>query len=55
MVSDDARRLNVAAALEDTSDRDKVDIIIALGMAKEGFDWPWCEHALRSYMLPSHF
>ena len=46
LVSDDARRLNVAAALEDTSDRDKVDIIIALGMAKEGFDWPWCEHAL---------
>jgi hypothetical protein len=23
-----------------------VDIIIALGMAKEGFDWVWCEHAL---------
>lgn len=23
-----------------------VDIIIALGMAKEGFDWPFCEHAL---------
>ncbi|EJW95516.1 DEAD-like helicase, partial [gut metagenome] len=22
------------------------DIIIALGMAKEGFDWPWCEHVL---------
>ena len=27
-------------------DRDHVDIIIALGMAKEGFDWIWCEHAL---------
>jgi len=25
---------------------DDVDIIIALGMAKEGFDWPYCEHAL---------
>lgn len=25
---------------------DDVDIIIALGMAKEGFDWPFCEHAL---------
>ena len=25
---------------------DAVDIIIALGMAKEGFDWPYCEHAL---------
>ncbi len=23
-----------------------VNIIIALGMAKEGFDWPWCEHVL---------
>jgi superfamily II DNA or RNA helicase len=28
------------------ADRDYVDIIIALGMAKEGFDWIWCEHAL---------
>lgn len=25
---------------------DDLDIIIALGMAKEGFDWPYCEHAL---------
>ena len=31
---------------DDTGDRAKVDIIIALGMAKEGFDWVWCEHAL---------
>lgn len=31
---------------DDVADRDKVDIVIALGMAKEGFDWPWCEHAL---------
>jgi len=23
-----------------------IDLIIALGMAKEGFDWPYCEHAL---------
>ncbi len=23
-----------------------MDLIIALGMAKEGFDWIWCEHAL---------
>lgn len=30
----------------DEDDRAKVDIIIALGMAKEGFDWVWCEHAL---------
>lgn len=27
-------------------DQDGVDIIIALGMAKEGFDWPFAEHAL---------
>ncbi|WP_206497659.1 DEAD/DEAH box helicase [Rhodococcus sp. KRD175] len=27
-------------------ERDGVDIIIALGMAKEGFDWPFAEHAL---------
>jgi superfamily II DNA or RNA helicase len=25
---------------------DDMDIIIALGMAKEWFDWPYCEHAL---------
>ncbi len=28
------------------TDRYYVDMIIALGMAKEGFDWIWCEHAL---------
>ena len=28
------------------NDIDAVDLIIALGMAKEGFDWPYCEHAL---------
>lgn len=29
-----------------SKDRDAVDVIIALGMAKEGFDWPSAEHAL---------
>lgn len=29
-----------------SKDADAVDIIIALGMAKEGFDWPFAEHAL---------
>jgi hypothetical protein len=29
-----------------SKDPDAVDIIIALGMAKEGFDWPFAEHAL---------
>jgi superfamily II DNA or RNA helicase len=44
-----ARRDRVSAALKDPkqkNNRDHVDIIIALGMAKEGFDWIWCEHAL---------
>ncbi len=44
-----ARRDRVAAALRDprvNEDRDHVDIIVALGMAKEGFDWIWCDHAL---------
>lgn len=44
-----SRRDRVAAALRDPrlkDDRDHVDIIIALGMAKEGFDWIWCDHAL---------
>ena len=39
----------MSAALKDPAqknNRDYVDIIIALGMAKEGFDWIWCEHAL---------
>ncbi|TDU62458.1 superfamily II DNA or RNA helicase [Prosthecobacter fusiformis] len=43
------RHAKVLAALKDPSqknNRDHVDIIIALGMAKEGFDWIWCEHAL---------
>jgi hypothetical protein len=47
--SDPARRSRVLAALKDPAqknNRDHVDIIIALGMAKEGFDWIWCEHAL---------
>ena len=39
-------RLRAQAALRDTSDKDKVDVIIALNLAKEGFDWIWCEHAL---------
>ena len=50
LVDDDAsKRDRVSAALKDPTqknNRDYVDIIIALGMAKEGFDWIWCEHAL---------
>ena len=49
LVDDDVKRDKVSAALRDPkqkNNRDFVDIIIALGMAKEGFDWIWCEHAL---------
>lgn len=47
--SDGAQRSKVLTSLKDPTqkdNRDNVDIIIALGMAKEGFDWIWCEHAL---------
>lgn len=47
--SDAAKRTFILAALKDPAqknNRDHVDVIIALGMAKEGFDWIWCEHAL---------
>lgn len=43
------RHSKVLNALKDPAqknNRDHVDVIIALGMAKEGFDWIWCEHAL---------
>jgi superfamily II DNA or RNA helicase len=50
LVEDDSsKRDRVSAALKAPArktDRNYVDIIIALGMAKEGFDWIWCEHAL---------
>ncbi len=56
----DGKLLKVADLVNDNQkDRDKIqnylreiksvddmDLIIALGMAKEGFDWPFCEHAL---------
>jgi hypothetical protein len=50
LVDDDpVKRDRVIAALRDPEqnrNREYVDIIVALGMAKEGFDWIWCEHAL---------
>lgn len=56
----DGRLLKVADLVEDHADtrnrvqsylqkmksRDDMDIIIALGTAKEGFDWQWCEMCL---------
>lgn len=46
--SDQIKRARTLAYLSQTAkkDIDAVDLIIALGMAKEGFDWPFCEHAL---------
>ena len=50
LVDDDPRkRDHIIASLKDENqkqNRNHVDLIIALGMAKEGFDWIWCEHAL---------
>ena len=53
LVTDDRNRETVLSYLrsinqEPNLEKQKamVDIIIALGMAKEGFDWPWCEHVL---------
>jgi len=46
LVDDSSDRELVMASLRDIKNKDDVDIIIALGMAKEGFDWIWCEHAL---------
>lgn len=36
----------LANITDDIEDLNKLDIIIALGMAKEGFDWPFAEYAL---------
>lgn len=36
----------VVEYLRNINSLDDMDIIIALGMAKEGFDWEYCEHAL---------
>ena len=58
--TDDGRMLKVADLVEDEQKernmvqdylqkmkrRDDMDIIIALGTAKEGFDWQWCEMCL---------
>lgn len=41
-----ANREKIVAYLRDIKSADDMDLIIALGMAKEGFDWSYCEHAL---------
>ncbi|MGH9553745.1 MAG: DEAD/DEAH box helicase, partial [Terriglobales bacterium] len=39
-------REKIVTYLRSIKTADDMDLIIALGMAKEGFDWPFCEHAL---------
>lgn len=47
LVNDNPRaRDKITNYLREEKTQDAIDIIIALGMAKEGFDWPYCEHAL---------
>jgi len=47
LVEDDARqRDKIVNYLRAIKSPDDMDLIIALGMAKEGFDWAFCEHAL---------
>lgn len=47
LVEDDQKERNlVQGYLQGMKSRDDVDIIIALGTAKEGFDWQWCEECL---------
>jgi superfamily II DNA or RNA helicase len=47
LVNDNPKsRDKISSYLRSIKSADDIDIIIALGMAKEGFDWPYCEHAL---------
>jgi len=47
LVNDNPKaRDKVSTYLRNIKSVDDIDVIIALGMAKEGFDWPYCEHAL---------
>ena len=46
LVDDGPDRERVLASLRAVTRHEDVDVIIALGMAKEGFDWVWCEHVL---------
>lgn len=47
LVNDEPKeREKIITYLRNIDSVDDMDLIIALGMAKEGFDWPYCEHAL---------
>lgn len=41
-----AQRAVLQSYLQRMNSRDSLDILIALGTAKEGFDWEWCEHCI---------
>ena len=41
-----AQRRALQAYLQRMNNRDALDVLIALGTAKEGFDWQWCEVCL---------
>lgn len=45
LVTEDGRD-KVQEYLNNVKNLDDLDIVIALGMAKEGFDWPYAEHAV---------
>jgi hypothetical protein len=47
-------RERIVSYLREMQSADDMDLIIALGMAKEGFDWPWCEFALTVGFGPNH-
>lgn len=47
LVNDEPKdRDKIVNYLRTMKELDDMDLIIALNMAKEGFDWPYCEHAL---------
>lgn len=47
LVEDNAsQRAALQSYLQRMNSKDALDILIALGMAKEGFDWQWCEVCL---------
>ena len=41
-----AKRAVLQSYLQRMNSRDSLDILIALGTAKEGFDWEWCERCI---------
>ncbi len=43
---EESKRNKIMQYLRNIKSSNDIDLIIALGMAKEGFDWPCCEHVL---------